>query len=76
MTRYIHYFDKGITTGISASDRSRTLVQLSNPDANQHDFNRPGHVFPLRAHVDGVIGKHAHSNKEIHLFNNNFILFI
>ena len=39
---------KGITTGISASDRARTIQILSNPKSKASDLVRPGHMFPLR----------------------------
>jgi 3,4-dihydroxy-2-butanone 4-phosphate synthase len=39
----------GITTGISAADRARTLRLLANPAAGPRDFRRPGHICPLRS---------------------------
>ena len=42
----------GLTTGISAMERASTVRALANPNANEFDFIRPGHIFPLRA-VDG-----------------------
>lgn len=47
----------GITTGISAGDRSKTVQLLANPDAVSTDFNRPGHLFPLRAREGGVLAR-------------------
>ncbi len=45
----------GITTGISAADRARTIELLCRTDAASGDFVRPGHVFPLRARDGGVL---------------------
>lgn len=41
--------DQGVTTGISASDRSKTLKALSNVNSKPSDFRKPGHIFPLRS---------------------------
>src|SRR6202030_2885763 len=48
----------GITTGISAADRARTISLLADPDTQSTDLSRPGHVFPLRA-VDGGVLRRA-----------------
>ncbi|MGA8328470.1 MAG: 3,4-dihydroxy-2-butanone-4-phosphate synthase [Mycobacterium sp.] len=45
----------GITTGISARDRAYTIRRLASHDALASDFNRPGHVVPIRAKAGGVI---------------------
>lgn len=45
----------GVTTGISATDRARTIRVLADPDSHAHDLNRPGHVVPLRAEEGGVL---------------------
>jgi 3,4-dihydroxy 2-butanone 4-phosphate synthase/GTP cyclohydrolase II len=45
----------GVTTGISAHDRARTIRLLADPEAAPGDFRRPGHVFPLRAKRGGVL---------------------
>jgi len=45
----------GITTGVSAPDRARTIQLACRPDATPADFVRPGHVFPLRARDGGVL---------------------
>ncbi len=47
----------GITTGISASDRARTIRLLADDNANPQDFVSPGHIFPLRAHPGGVLAR-------------------
>jgi len=46
---------EGITTGISAYDRSRTILKAVNPGAKPDDLVRPGHVFPLQAQEGGVL---------------------
>ena len=54
---YIH----GTSTGISAADRAATVKGLMNPSAKPEDFARPGHIFPLRAHSHGVLGRPGHT---------------
>jgi 3,4-dihydroxy 2-butanone 4-phosphate synthase/GTP cyclohydrolase II len=46
---------EGVTTGISAGDRSRTIQVAVHPDSTPHDLVQPGHVFPLRAKQGGVL---------------------
>src|SRR5438034_2832234 len=46
---------EGVTTGISAADRSRTIQVAIHPDSTAHDLVQPGHVFPLRARPGGVL---------------------
>lgn len=46
---------EGVTTGISARDRSTTIKALANPDARPSDLVSPGHIFPLRARDGGVL---------------------
>ena len=45
----------GTTTGISAADRSTTIIKLADPKSLPQDFSRPGHMFPLRAKDGGVL---------------------
>ena len=45
----------GVTTGISAHDRAKTIEVLTNPDTEPTDLRRPGHIFPLRAKSGGVL---------------------
>jgi len=52
---------EGITTGISATDRARTLSLLADPAATVRDFTRPGHVVPLRALEGGVMRRAGHT---------------
>ena len=57
----------GTTTGISAADRAATLRALADPDRRPSDFNRPGHVFPLRARPGGVIERPGHTEAAVDL---------
>ncbi|MFA6434619.1 MAG: bifunctional 3,4-dihydroxy-2-butanone-4-phosphate synthase/GTP cyclohydrolase II [Elusimicrobiales bacterium] len=52
---------RGVTTGISAQDRARTLKLLSDPKTSPDDLTRPGHVFPLRAKKGGVLTRAGHT---------------
>ena len=49
------------STGISAADRSRTIQALADPRSKASDFNRPGHVFPLRYNPGGVLVRPGHT---------------
>lgn len=53
------------TTGISAADRAETVQALMDPGARPADFARPGHVFPLRAHPNGVRGRPRHTEAAV-----------
>ena len=55
----------GITTGISASDRSKTIQALVNPKINPFDLSRPGHIFPLIAKEGGVLRRTGHTEAAI-----------
>jgi 3,4-dihydroxy 2-butanone 4-phosphate synthase len=57
----------GTTTGISAADRAATIKALVDPGTRPADFARPGHVFPLRAHHHGVLGRPGHTEAAIDL---------
>lgn len=57
----------GVTTGISAHDRSRTIEVLINPQAKSEDLMRPGHIFPLRARRGGVLVRAGHTEATIDL---------
>lgn len=57
----------GITTGISAHDRARTIRKLIAPDAVPADFVRPGHLFPLKARVGGVLVRAGHTEAAVDL---------
>ncbi|MFY7990148.1 MAG: bifunctional 3,4-dihydroxy-2-butanone-4-phosphate synthase/GTP cyclohydrolase II [Fluviicola sp.] len=51
----------GCTTGISASDRSKTVLALVNPDTKPEELGKPGHIFPLRARKEGVLRRAGHT---------------
>ncbi len=55
----------GVTTGISASDRAKTIQALINTDTKPHDLNRPGHIFPLKAKTGGVLRRTGHTEAAI-----------
>lgn len=55
----------GVTTGISASDRSQTVWAASRPDAKPADVICPGHIFPLRAHPGGVLSRSGHTEASV-----------
>ena len=57
----------GVTTGISAIERANTLRALSSPTAQADDFYRPGHVFPLIAHRDGLAARSGHTEAAVAL---------
>jgi 3,4-dihydroxy 2-butanone 4-phosphate synthase/GTP cyclohydrolase II len=57
----------GITTGISAYDRSRTIEVMINPQTRPEDLLRPGHVFPLKAVKGGVLVRAGHTEAAIDL---------
>ncbi|MCZ4224662.1 bifunctional 3,4-dihydroxy-2-butanone-4-phosphate synthase/GTP cyclohydrolase II [Pedobacter rhodius] len=57
----------GCTTGISASDRSKTMLALVNPNTNPDELGRPGHIFPLRAKDGGVIRRAGHTEAAVDL---------
>ena len=52
---------EGVTTGISAYDRARTILTAIDPDTKPDDLARPGHVFPLRARSGGVLFRVGHT---------------
>lgn len=56
---------KGVTTGISASDRAQTIVALTDPSTKPHDLARPGHIFPLIAKEGGVLRRTGHTEAAI-----------
>lgn len=58
---------KGVTTGVSASDRVTTIRAAIADGAKPEDLHRPGHVFPLRAQTDGVLVRRGHTEASIDL---------
>jgi len=60
-------FRHGTSTGISAADRAATIRALVDPEVTAQDFNRPGHVFPLRAVPGGVLHRPGHTEAAVDL---------
>ncbi|PTW91250.1 3,4-dihydroxy 2-butanone 4-phosphate synthase/GTP cyclohydrolase II [Microbacteriaceae bacterium MWH-Ta3] len=58
---------EGVTTGISAADRARTLHVLANPSATPDSIIRPGHIVPLRAVAGGVRERAGHTEATVEL---------
>jgi 3,4-dihydroxy 2-butanone 4-phosphate synthase/GTP cyclohydrolase II len=58
---------QGTTTGISASDRSKTIQALIHPETKPEDLGRPGHIFPLRAKDGGVLRRAGHTEATVDL---------
>ena len=58
---------EGVTTGISAADRARTVQLLADPATAPSDLVRPGHVFPLRAKAGGVLVRAGHTEAAVDL---------
>ncbi len=58
---------EGVTTGISAADRARTIMLLSDPQTSAYDLVRPGHVFPLQAKPGGVLRRPGHTEAAVDL---------
>jgi len=57
----------GCTTGISATDRSKTIMALINPDIDPAELGRPGHIFPLRSKEGGVLRRSGHTEATVDL---------
>jgi 3,4-dihydroxy 2-butanone 4-phosphate synthase/GTP cyclohydrolase II len=57
----------GISTGISATDRAKTISILCDPASTPEDLARPGHVFPLRAATGGVLRRPGHTEASVDL---------
>lgn len=55
----------GVTTGISASDRAKTIQALINTNTKPHDLSKPGHIFPLKAREGGVLRRTGHTEAAI-----------
>jgi 3,4-dihydroxy 2-butanone 4-phosphate synthase/GTP cyclohydrolase II len=56
---------KGVTTGISASDRAKTILALVDPETKPYELARPGHIFPLIAKQGGVLRRTGHTEAAI-----------
>ena len=60
---------KGITTGISAQDRAKTIKTAIKPNVKKTDIVSPGHVFPLVARVGGVLERAGHTEASVDISN-------
>ncbi|AEO08427.1 3,4-dihydroxy-2-butanone 4-phosphate synthase [Buchnera aphidicola str. Ak (Acyrthosiphon kondoi)] len=58
---------QGISTGVSAQDRLTTIKTAIADNAQPRDLNRPGHVFPLRAHQGGILSRAGHTEAAIEI---------
>ncbi len=56
---------QGTTTGISASDRSKTIQALVNPNTKPSELGKPGHIFPLKARKGGVLRRTGHTEAAV-----------
>ncbi len=63
----IDLIGEGVTTGISASDRAKTILALMDEKTTSNDFARPGHIFPLRAQEGGVLKRAGHTEAAVDL---------
>ena len=57
----------GVTTGISAQDRAKTIEVLTSPNSDPSDLRRPGHIFPLRAKSGGVLRRVGQTEASVDL---------
>ncbi|XP_059307443.1 bifunctional riboflavin biosynthesis protein RIBA 1, chloroplastic-like isoform X3 [Lycium ferocissimum] len=57
----------GTTTGVSARDRAKTVLALASGDSKPEDFNRPGHIFPLKYREGGVLKRAGHTEASVDL---------
>ena len=57
----------GVTTGISAADRAKTILTAVNPESKASDLVRPGHIFPLRARSGGVLMRPGQTEASVDL---------
>ena len=58
---------EGVSTGISAFDRARTAAILADPQSRPHHLKKPGHLFPLRAHPQGLAARQGHTEASVEL---------
>ncbi|KAL5708247.1 Monofunctional riboflavin biosynthesis protein RIBA 3 [Ranunculus cassubicifolius] len=57
----------GVSTGVSAADRAKTVILLASPQSKPEDFRRPGHVFPLMYRNGGVLSRFGHTEASVDL---------
>uniref|UniRef100_A0A0R0ISZ5 GTP cyclohydrolase II domain-containing protein n=1 Tax=Glycine max TaxID=3847 RepID=A0A0R0ISZ5_SOYBN len=58
---------QGTTTGVSAQDRATTILKLASRNSRPDDFNRPGHIFPLKYREGGVLKRPGHTEASVDL---------
>lgn len=58
---------QGVTTGISAADRAKTIAAAIGPNAQPSDITMPGHIFPLKARLGGVLQRSGHTEASVDL---------
>ncbi|MGL5919809.1 MAG: 3,4-dihydroxy-2-butanone-4-phosphate synthase, partial [Bacteroidales bacterium] len=63
----IDLLGNGCSTGISASDRAKTILAITDSNTKPADFGRPGHIFPLRARNRGVLRRAGHTEAAVDL---------
>lgn len=63
----IDLIGNGVTTGISASDRAKTIRAMMNPNIKPMHFTKPGHIFPLKACSEGVLRRPGHTEAAVDL---------
>ena len=63
----IDLIGKGCSTGISATDRAKTVQALIDPETKPKDLGKPGHIFPLRAKAGGVLRRAGHTEAAVDL---------
>ncbi|MDG2342967.1 MAG: bifunctional 3,4-dihydroxy-2-butanone-4-phosphate synthase/GTP cyclohydrolase II [Flavobacteriales bacterium] len=63
----IDLIGKGCSTGISATDRAKTVQALIDPETKAKDLGKPGHIFPLRAKAGGVLRRAGHTEAAVDL---------
>ena len=61
----VDFKGEGVTTGISAADRAKTVKAFVNPETRPHNLSRPGHIFPLKAKEGGVLRRTGHTEAAI-----------
>lgn len=61
----VDFKGNGVSTGISAADRSKTIKALIDPETKAHQFSKPGHIFPLIAKDGGVLRRTGHTEAAI-----------
>jgi 3,4-dihydroxy 2-butanone 4-phosphate synthase / GTP cyclohydrolase II len=61
----VDLYGHGVTTGISAADRAKTILALIDPNTKPEELSKPGHIFPLKARRGGVLRRTGHTEATI-----------